>query len=547
MTESKVSRVPFSDLARLGNLFLAYCSDHDRVASFYPRDWRSDESMARAVADAASYPRDRELLVEVLLEQNERWGAKEASTRNAERLADPTTVAVVTGQQVGLFGGPMYTVLKIVTAIQLAQRIGERTGHSCVPVFWLEGEDHDFEEVSSIHIPHEGALRTLSLTSELSAGMQNTGPVGRIPVGDQIVGLIDELEETLPATEFLPQLIEFLRDAYRPDSSFRDAFARLMGGFFPDQGLVFISPDNAHLKALLAPLFDREISDYRTSFDRLQTRTDEIAPLFHPEVHPRPMSLFMLEPEGRIRVDPSDAGNGFTLRGLARTYTEQQMHDIVAEDSCRLSPNVVLRPLSQDHLLPTAAYVAGPSEIAYFAQLGPIYDWAGIPMPVIYPRASTTIVEPRIRKSLDKLDISVTDVSGDLAALIKNKALSEMELDLDGLFLAKTVELEREFDELRDVAGSLDASLVNSVESAMAGIRKQLDGIKNKFARAAKRNHEHVSRSIEKAASGLYPNGKLQERIVSPLYFVAKYGLDMPVKLVQTLSLDTDQHQVLDV
>ena len=162
MTGRKMARVPFSNLSGFGSLFQAYTADFDSIRQFYNRDWRDPQSIASAVTDAAAYPRDRETLVEIILEQNNRWHAQDGTLRNIERLADPRSVAVVTGQQVGLFTGSLYTVLKTVTAIQLARRIENQTGHPCVPVFWLEGEDHDFAEAASINIPGKGGEGTFA-------------------------------------------------------------------------------------------------------------------------------------------------------------------------------------------------------------------------------------------------------------------------------------------------------------------------------------------------------------------------------------------------
>ncbi|MFV1979731.1 MAG: bacillithiol biosynthesis cysteine-adding enzyme BshC, partial [Rhodothermia bacterium] len=304
MTGDKMARVPFSDLSGFGSLFQAYTADFDSVRSFYSRDWRDPVSIASAVTDAAAYSRDRETLVEIVLEQNRRWHAQEGTLRNIERLADPSSVAVVTGQQVGLFTGPLYTVLKTVTTIQLARRIEDQTGHPCVPVFWLEGEDHDFEEAASINIPGQSGLTTISMGADVSAGMQNTGPVGRLKLGNQIHRLIDQVEESIPPTEFRADLITALRDTYRPEASVRDAFAELMRRLFPDEGLVFVSPDETRLKQLMTPLFSREIGNYESSFARLIDRSTEISKTHKPQIRPHLMNLFMLENEGRIRLDP---------------------------------------------------------------------------------------------------------------------------------------------------------------------------------------------------------------------------------------------------
>ena len=545
---STMARVPFSDLAGFNQLSRDYCQDFSAVRDFYPRDWTDWSSIGSAVEAAAARERDRGMLVDVLLEQNRRWSAREGSLRNIQRLAQPESVAVVTGQQVGLFTGPLYTILKTITAIQLAQRIEQETGRPCVPVFWLEGEDHDFEEASAAHIPDREGLRTLKLEPPARPGAENTGPVGRIELGGQISDLIHGIEDALPPTEFRDGLLAVLKDTYREDATLRDAFAGLMRHLFPDHGLVFVSPDNTKLKRMLVPLFTKEIEGHSESFELLSTRSRQIESAgYTAQVHPHPMNLFMLEEEGRIRVEPDKDGEVFHLRGLDRSHSRSEMLDFLRENPCRFSPNVVMRPISQDTILPTAAYVAGPGEISYFAQLGPVYEWAGVPMPVIYPRASVTLIETSIRKAIDKLDVTLGELSGDPNVIVRERTLSEMDLDINRLFSDKSETIAAELHDVKQAAKSLDPTLGKSVESAIAGIQKQLDTVKGKMIRAAKRNNEQIGRMVEKTTGALFPTGKLQERVVSPLYFVGKHGPDLPQRLIDELSLDVSEHQVLDI
>lgn len=542
----RIDRRPFSDLSGFGSLFTTYCDDFDQVAEFYPRDYRSPDDLVRAAEVAAAYPRNRALLVAQLREQNIRFGAGEASLDNIERLGLSGSSAVVTGQQVGLFTGPMYTVLKTATTIQLAARVEELTGNPCVPVFWLEGEDHDFEEASTISVPGPDGMHHISMSHELNHNHVNHGPVGRINLDESVDGLIASLQDALPATEFVADIIGAVRGAYAPGTSVRDAFAFLMRRFFPTRGLVFAAPDSPDLKRSLSGLVRKEIEDHETSFALLERRTREIGERFKPQISPQPVNLFLLEDEGRLRLNALPDGS-FGVKGVNRSYSVDQLLGMLERDPQRFSPNVCFRPICQDILLPTAAYVAGPGEISYFAQLGPLYEWAGVPMPVIYPRASVTFVEPRIRKVLDRYGLSVHDLAIDLDATIRSLVMAEMDVDLDAVFSAFEAVVTKEFAGLQNMISQTDKSLERSAEGTLAGFTRQLGGLKAKVIRAAKRNQEQMTGAVHRAAEGLYPGGGLQERTISPLYWMAKFGLEFTEDLLDLLDLDTTEHQVIDL
>ncbi len=540
-----VRRLPFDAVEGFPDLFRRYVAGDEAALGFFARDFHKAEDLSAAVEDAAALDRDRETLADVLLEQNAHWNnLDEAVLANIQALRDPESAAVVTGQQLGLFGGPLYTVYKAVSAIQLARKLAEDTGRPVVPVFWMAGEDHDFDEVRHTLV--------LNGTDPVRIALDADGartPVGRRVLGEDATAAVDALEETLRPTEFTPALLNAVRAAYQPGATMRDAFAGLMQHLFAGSGLVFISPDDARLKELVADVFRQEIERYDETFARLTDASDRLdAAGFHRQVTPLPGNLFLMEPEGRFTLDPDE--DGYALRGLDRRYSSDELLALLESEPERFSPNVVLRPIVEDRLLPTAAYVAGPGEASYYAQLRGVYDAFGVPMPVVYPRASVTLVEGKVQKVLDRYDLTVGDLGGDLDALHKRLVLDLSEHDVEAAFDAAQQHLHEAINGLKPVASGVDATLGKSAEAARAALQKELAGLKDRVVRAEKRNHEFVREQLDKAHAGLYPTGKLQERVLSALYVVNKYGPGLVTDWIDPsagsgLSLDTTQHQVI--
>ncbi|MFB6272148.1 MAG: bacillithiol biosynthesis cysteine-adding enzyme BshC, partial [Salinibacter sp.] len=357
---TSVRRVSLADLDAFPDLFVDYSTDFDAVADFYAGDWRDPAARREAADAAARRPADRNALADVLLAQNERWGLDAATRSHIDALRDSESIAIVTGQQVGLFTGPLYTIYKTITTLQLAEEWAEQTGRTVVPVFWVEGEDHDFEEIATAHVLHRNEV--VSLNYDPDAG-ENPGAVGRLALTDAINDVLDRLDEALQPSDFKSSVMERMRAAYQPGTRIEDAFTRLMRSWFEEDGLVFINPDDARLKELSRPLFRRELEDPQTPVARIDATSQTLRDRgYHAQVTARPTNLFWLGDEARWPIDLGDDG-AFRFRGTGRTVSRAELLDRLDAEPERFSPNVVLRPLMQDHLLPTAAYVAGPGEV----------------------------------------------------------------------------------------------------------------------------------------------------------------------------------------
>ena len=538
-------RVPYSALFPFSPLFKQYCSNYNAVAEYYNGDFRQPEARRIAAERAASFPRDRETLVKVLLEQNERWGLDDKTRRRIEVLCDPRSVTVVTGQQAGLFTGPLYTIYKTITTLQLAKQVADETGRPVIPVFWVGGEDHDFDEIAGLTLMSRYKPVSIRYNGHIPPEQGNGGAVGRIILNSEIEDMISRIDELLPNTVHKEELMGCVRDVYRPGTTIGEAFTRFMRKLFDGTGLVFISADDVRLKRLSIPLFRRELEDYQTVTAYIQAAGQKLETDFHAQVHASPTNLLLFEAEGRLPLDVD--GTEFLLRGTEKRFSRSEILQLLVDQPERFSPNVVLRPLMQDVILPTAAYVAGPGEIAYYAQYKQVYQWAGLPMPIIYPRVGVSIVGTRVRKTLEKYDLSVEDFETDFERFFRRFVLERMAVDIDVVFNETLQHIHQAIDLLKPSLEEIDHTLQKSAEATRVALGKELERFKGRVIKAEKRNQEVARGQLEKAFVNIFPNGKMQERVFSVLQMLNQHGFDFIDELLERLSLDTSSHQVLSV
>ncbi len=541
-----VASVPHAEVGASA-LFQATLAGDARALGFYRWNPWSAEDRARAAQVAAESAQHRDAVADVLAEQNRAWGASPEVLALVDALRQPDAVAVVTGQQLGLFAGPLYTIWKARSAVRLAARLAQETGRPAVPVFWLADEDHDFAEIRrATFAPDDVRHATYDDGQRPDA---DRGPVGRIVLdADAVRQSLAELEAALPAGPHRAQALELARDAYQPGRTMRDAFALLMRSLVPD--VVLMSADDARLKRLVAPLIGQEIERWPETLAALEARSAELEGAgFHVQVAPTPVNLFQMGEGHRTPLDP--AADGLVPRGSDQTLTTADALRQLEEAPETWSPNVILRPLVQDSLLPTAAYVAGPGEAAYFAQLGPVYQLFGVPMPVIEPRLSLTVVEPGIGKVLDRYDLSLADLgagpdpSETLSALWRRLALDASDLGLDAAFADARQRAESVLSDLEPLALAASPSLDGAVGAARAAVAKALNQLETKTVRVEKQTHDDVRQRLERAQAALWPEGHLQERALGPLGVVARHGTAALAAIADAVPLDARRHYVV--
>jgi bacillithiol biosynthesis cysteine-adding enzyme BshC len=499
--------LPFSSIPNTSRLFDDFLHHFNKVQDFYSRpplarDWWEEEK--RRVV----YPDDRRRAVAAILErQNREFGAGERTIQNIQRFREGAPV-VVTGQQVGLFGGPLFCLLKAVSAVHLAEEAG------AVPVFWLASEDHDFEEISFTNFPAADHLQRFLVNAPHKEGAQ----VGAIALDDEITALVQQVEALFGRSE----TSGILAESYRKGETFSGAFARFYARVLKDQGIVFLDPLDPGLHRVAQPLYRAALEKAEVINAALHQRERELeAAGYHAQVKVTPSHTLVFYREDGVRTPVRHEGENFVIadRKLSRS-------ELIAEsERCPecFSANVLLRPVIEDHLLPTLAYIGGPAEVAYFAQAEVVYrHLAGRVTPIV-PRIFATLIEPRQAKLLSRYQLKLTDVFVNPEKL--DQALSAIQPSLE----------------------QLDKTLVDAAENAASKMRYQLQGLRDKAARAEARKNTELLRHADELSTFLYPNKDLQEREIAAAYFLMKYGLGLVETLKQSLKIGCSDHQIIAI
>jgi bacillithiol biosynthesis cysteine-adding enzyme BshC len=526
-------------------LFFDYLYDFERVREFFPANFRENASFETVMNGIDAAGRDRSVLQKVLTEQNSGGEESQRTLENIRLLGKSGTYAVVTGQQVGLFGGPLYTLYKSITAVSLAQKLSMKfPGKNFVPVFWIEGEDHDFQEMNHVSVlDQENAPVRIEYLPGGVMPEKNVGAVGEMVFDDTIRTTIDKMESFLARTEYTPSLAASLRECYAPGVTFNKAFQSWINRLLPASGLVFLSPNEPRLKKLLSPLFTRELTEFPRISQMVISRSAELERRYHAQVKPKSINIFLFHKGGRYLIEPRESD--FSLKGTRAFFTKEQLLQIAAETPEQLSPNVVLRPICQDMLLPTVSYVGGPSEIAYHAQLQPLYEDIGIPQPVIYPRASVSLVQTNLLRAMEKYGLELPEFLGDIGKVTAKVVEQISEIKLETLFANVARDLHDALGELKFGLNEIDPTLLGALENVAAKIDVNIGVLREKSVAAQKRRNETSVRQIEKAAAGLLPSGSLQERELTPLYYMNKYGPGLGSWLTDRIDITGFKHQIL--
>lgn len=541
--------IDYNDLPSNGSafssLFVDYLSDFERVKKFYTWNYRNPDDWQAALNLLSKRSVPRADVCRILSVQNRDFHCGVKTLANIDALRNDNAVAVVTGQQVGLFTGPLYTIYKTLTTLLLSEKLQTQyPDHHFVPVFWLEGEDHDYDEVGTIKlINRENDLLNASYDPGEKVRNGNAGPVGQIEFGEGVDELFSTLESALANTEFTPKVFHLFRTAYQRGMTFNKAFVHLMNDLLENSGLVFLNPHDPELKRLLTPVFRKELESTPRHCQLVIDQSVEVEKQYHAQVKPKPVNLFFFHNGGRYLIEPKPSG--FGLKNSRKQFTREEMLGQVNDHPELFSPNVVLRPICQDFLLPTLAYVAGPGEISYFAQLKPVYAEFGIPQPVLYPRASATIVEEKVEKVLTRYHLTVKEFFRDIE-LVKQKVAEQVsEVKIQELFGGVSGSLTETLESLREGLVRIDPTLAGALDTAKSKMDFQIETLKQKAIAAQKRQNEIAIRQAEKAAHHLFPSSNFQERELNVLHFLNKYGLEFLRWLRGELVIDAFKHQVI--
>jgi len=531
--------LPFRQLPHQSKLFLQFLDDFSSVKQFYGHP--STMAAVKKAARLLEYPRERRAEVtEILLEQNAALGAGEATRANLDRLANGA-VAVVSGQQVGLFGGPAYAIYKAVSAIQIAQEL-TRAGVDAVPVFWMATEDHDLDEVRTSTWFHQGKLARFELPGNGDTGQ----PVGQIALGAQVAEMVHEASKILTTAggEFLARIFS---DSYGAQETYGSAFGKLFARLFAEQGLILLDPLDPRLHRVGVDVLRKAVEQREELNSALLARGKELDKAgFATQVKVTARSSLIFSMANGTRQPITVSGSKFVCG--EQVWTREELIQAVRAEPEKFSPNALLRPVLQDFLLPTAAYIAGPAEIAYFAQAEVIYERLLGRMPVILPRVAFTIMDAKAEKLLRRYGLKVEDVWRGSQELRRKMETSSVPMTLGKNFDKTVKESARMLAQLKKQIVRLDATLGGAVETAQKKIAFQLEKLKRKTGKAQALKSGLIATHQEFLESLLYPHKVLQSRELCFLPFLANWGMG-GLKELQSLARSSmqNEHKILRI
>jgi bacillithiol biosynthesis cysteine-adding enzyme BshC len=520
-----------------------YAYDFRSVAPFFSGDPTDRAAWADAIRRTQAHNRHREDIAAVIGAQQARRGAPPRSIEAGRQLADPQTVAILTGQQAGLFGGPLFTLLKALTALKLAEQVSRQHNVPAVAIFWIDAEDHDWNEVRSCTVFDEALVpRTVSLPPR---GGSDPAPVATVRLDATITAVLDELEQVLPATEFRAGLIADLRHAYTPGAGMADAFGGWIERVLGDRGLIVFDSSDPAAKPIVSSVFARELSaPGETGRLAAASGADLVSRGYHSQVNTQDdgLALFHLE-GGRRAIRQQDGRFVVGDESIPAARLVQQ----ATEQPASFSPNVLLRPVVQDTLFPTICYVAGPNELAYLAQLRQVYAHFGVPMPLMYPRASATLLDSAALRFLDKYKLPLEALQPQDESALNQLLESQIPPSVEESFTNASRTIEMEMTRIVQAMPALDPTLEAAAKSTLGRMQHELHTLHGKMIQAAKRRDETLRRQYMRTCALAFPNGHAQERTIAFLSFLNQYGPALVDRLNEELPLDIGHHWIVAI
>jgi len=511
----------------------------EQVAFFFSS---GDPKMQVSYEQRASYLDtrnfSREILADTLKAYHINLGASQKTHEMIEELRYKETLTVITGQQATILTGPLYTLYKAITTIRLAKEQRETLGRPVVPVFWIAGEDHDWLEISETYFLN---LEGKPIPCRLP------GKGGGKSVGHQPVPTWESIENQLlgiPESEFKSSVLKQCRTFMKQAENLSQWFALTLQWLVQKWGLIFFDPMLPEFKRLAAPLYEQILKTQADARVALAERTKEWVSLgFNAQIQPTggEVNLFLSVPERRAILSMDKR---FYLRGQKKPWDLDSLNSLLAQDPDQFSPNVVTRPIVQDYLFPTLAYVAGPGELNYWAQLGGVFETFGLVMPILYPRLSAVALTPSWQKLLSKEDLTIKDVYGGLGEQRERCVRERDTLDIDERFKKLRLSIEEGYAELEPLK-EIHVNVRDWLPRNKAKVNFQLDYLQGKVWQAQRKRCSDALKGLQELEDGLTPYHSRQERVLNPLNFIARYGLSFVDRIVE-LPIDSfSEHQIL--
>jgi len=515
------SGIPYRDTGYFSSLLTDYLEQNPKLDFTYGRFPTLDQLKAQAQEKCAAFPEaHRQVLVEVLQEQYATLDAAPEVAKNISALGSKNAVTLTTGHQLCLLTGPLYFIYKILTIIKLAEQLRAQAPElEVVPVYWMATEDHDFEEISSFQFQQQKFQWTKAAE----------GPVGRMNL-EGLAPVLEAFSKVLGKTLHAKKLLDSIANSYGSASTLAEATRCLVNGLFASYGLVVIDADHPKLKTLFRPQVHRELTE-QLAHAKVQEQVEKIKQDYNssykPQVAPRALNLFYFYDGGRYRIEKEE--DNYLLVGTSKVFSQQALLQELEAHPENFSPNVLLRPLYQEVILPNIAYIGGGGELAYWLELKSFFDASNVLFPILLLRNAALVLTPKDVKKCKALGVDPKQLFLSRTALLaqKTKALSELDINLQ--FFKDT--LEAQFKTLEAIAKKTDASFIGSVAAQRAKQFKGIDRLEQRLLRAEKRKFKAQLQRLSNLHERLFPKGNLQERVLNFSSFYCDYGPDFIAQL----------------
>ncbi|WNS43818.1 bacillithiol biosynthesis cysteine-adding enzyme BshC [Paenibacillus sp. MMS20-IR301] len=503
-----------------------FIHQYEAVGHLYGGDFRERESRTMRAAwldSTASGRADRSAVVSCLRSYNSQHNPHEAVVRSLDLLEQPETLVVTGGQQSGLFTGPLFVVYKAITTIKAAREAAEQLGRQVVPLFWIAGEDHDWDEVNHTYVLNRaGEISRIKL--DKSEGPRSSVSTVKVDA-ESWLEVIQQLDGLLQDSDFKPQIMEFVNAAAQNADNVTAAFAKLMGALFGSSGLILLDSADPALRRLEAPMFAAMIErndELEAAYLEGAERITSSGYALQADVTPGNANLFYIHEGARLLLHKADGR--FADRKAAVSFSREELLELLDSHPERFSNNVLTRPLMQDYVLPVLATVLGQGEMAYWAIPHLAFRVMGGQMPLIIPRMSFTIIEGTLHKHMDKYGLAFTDVRLGLEAKRKEWLTAQDEMKLEEKFEEAKAAFSAMYGPLIEQLGGIQAGLLKLGNSNKDKIIDQISFLQGKALDAMEKQNEAALRQWERIELSLMPLGKLQERVYNIMYYLNRYG-----------------------
>ena len=509
-----MSRIPYRDTGYFSTLICDLIEQHPALEAMIARHPSIETFAAQLEEKEAHYTEaTRTELVKAIETQYANLPLSDEVSANIRLLQDKKTFTITTGHQLNLFTGPLYFVFKIVSTINLCKQLKARyPNNNFVPIYWMATEDHDFEEISFFNFNGK----------KIKWSYESKGAVGRLPV-DNLLSLLDLFEGSIGTNSAANKLKELIAASYRSSASLAEATQRLVHQLFSSSGLVILDADTPDLKKLFVPYVRAELKESQcektvlASIDALQ---NDYSDQYIPQVNPREINLFYLTDDIRERIVRTT--EGYATVDSKIVFSEASMQEEIETHPERFSPNVLMRPLYQEVILPNLCYIGGGGEIAYWLQLKGFFQSQKVPFPILLLRNSAVLVAGKTAKKIVKLDLDKQDFFLKRTALINKKIrqISNIDLDLQP-FKEK---LQEQFTHLESLVNSTDASFAGTVAAQKQKQFNGIDALEKRLLQAQKRKLVDQVGRLSELHETIFPGESLQERHNNFFQFYLEYG-----------------------